>query len=203
MSKAIDLKNVTKFDGTNFQLWKFQIKTILMANGLMNVTNGMLPKPEPAAADYATWNTRNAKAICILSSAVEYSQLEYLVTCETAAEMWVKLSSIHEQKNAANKLTLMTRFHEYKMASNDSVAQHVAKIENMARQLKDVCEELSEVMIMAKILGTLPQKFTPLITAWDSVSEINRTRDSLIERLLVEEGRLVNFEEATNALAAV
>jgi len=89
------------------------------------------------------------------------------------------------------------------MTPSDSVAQHIAKIENMARQLKDVGEELSKVMIMAKILGTLPQKFGPLITAWDSVSEANQTRDNLIERLLTEENRLTNFEEATSALATV
>jgi len=115
--------------------------------------------------------------------------------------MWTKLSSIHEQKSAANKLTLMTKFHEYKMSSNDSVAQYVTKVENMARQLKDVGEELSHVMIMAKILGTLPQRFGPLITAWDSVSENNQTLNNLIERLLTEENRLNNLEEATNALA--
>ena len=86
MSETIDLKNVTKFDGTNFQLWKFQIKTILTASGLMNVTNETLPKSESIAVDYATWNTRNTKAMCILSSAVEYSQLEYIVTCEATAE---------------------------------------------------------------------------------------------------------------------
>jgi len=114
---------------------------------------------------------------------------------------WTKLSSIYEHKSA-NKLTLMTKFHEYKMASNDLVAQYVAKIKNMARQLKDIGEELSEVMIMVKIFGTLPQKFNSLFTAWDSVSETNRTRDNLIE-LLIEEGRLANFEEATNALIAV
>jgi len=89
------------------------------------------------------------------------------------------------------------------MTPSDSVAQHIAKIENMARQLKDVSEELSEVMIMAKILGTLPQKFGPLITAWDSVSEANQIRDNLIEHLLTEENRLINFEEATSALATV
>jgi len=52
----------------------------------MNVTNETLPKPESTAVDYATWNTRNTKTMCILSSAVEYSQLEYIVTCETTAE---------------------------------------------------------------------------------------------------------------------
>jgi len=62
----------------------------------------------------------------------------------------------------------MTKFHEYKMASNDLVAQYVAKIKNMARQLKDIGEELSEVMIMVKIFGTLPQKFNSLFTAWEA-----------------------------------
>lgn len=72
----------------------------------------------------------------------------------------------------------------------------------MARQLKDVGEELSEVMIMAKILGILPQKFSPLITAWDSVSQANQI-NNLIKRLLTKEKRLSNFTEATTALAAV
>jgi len=65
-------------------------------------------------------------------------------------------ADLHPRTKAANKLTLMTKFHEYKMVSNDSVAQHVTKIENMVRQLKDDGEELSEVMI---ILGTLSQRF--------------------------------------------
>jgi len=51
-------------------------------------------------------------------------------------------------------------------------------------------------MIMAKILGTLQQKFSSLITAWDSVSEASQIQDNLIERLLTEENRLTNFEEA-------
>lgn len=97
----------------------------------------------------------------------------------------------------------MTKFHGYKMEVNDSVAQHIAKVENLARQLKDVGEDLSDVMIMAKILGTLPSKFNPLITAWDSVNEADRTKDYLTQRLITEENRLANLEEASNALNAV
>lgn len=134
---------------------------------------------------------------------MEYSQLEYLIACETAAKMWSKLSTIHEQKSASNKLTLMTKFHEYKMSPNDSVAQHVAKIEKKARQLKDVGEELSEVMIIAKILRTLPSKFNALVTAWDSVGEQDQKKEALIERLIKEENRLTVMDETTNALAAI
>lgn len=104
MTDIIDIKSVTKFDGTNFQLWKFQIKTFLTASGLMDIVDGSMPKPEIIAENHAAWNVKNAKAMCILSSAVEYPQLEYLITYDNAAEMWTKLSSIHEQKSTANKL---------------------------------------------------------------------------------------------------
>lgn len=58
----------------------------------------------------------------------------------------------------------MTKFHDYKIAAN-SVVQHVAKLENMARQLKNVSENVSNITLMAKILGTLPAKFSAFVTA--------------------------------------
>lgn len=75
----------------------------------------------------------NAKAMCIISIALEYSQLEYLITCNTAAEMWAKLSNTHEQKTASNKLLLMQNFYENRMDRNATISQHVAKVKNMAR----------------------------------------------------------------------
>lgn len=105
MSENIDLKNITKFDGSNFQLWKFQLRAVLVATGLLEITEGTIAKPEPTANTHAAWSTKNAKVMCIISSSMEYSQLEYLITCETAAEMWSKLSTIHEQKSASSKHT--------------------------------------------------------------------------------------------------
>lgn len=123
------------------------------------------PEDTESVSVKEAWNKKNAKAMYVLSSSMEYSQLEYLLTCDTAKAMCKKLCSIHEQKSETNKLLLMTRFHDYKMTTNDSLAQHIAKIENMARQLKDVGESVSDVTIMAKILGSLPSKFNVFVTA--------------------------------------
>jgi len=61
----------------------------------------------------------------IISSTMEASQIDYLLTCETAADMWNRLSVIHEQKSESSKLLLMSRFHGYRMESGDKVALHV------------------------------------------------------------------------------
>ncbi|XP_014222302.1 uncharacterized protein LOC106649396 [Trichogramma pretiosum] len=163
-------------------------------------------KPETTtaiAAAIKTLNKSNAEAMLILSSTMEYSQLEYLITCSTAAEMWSKLSAIHEQKTATNKLALITKFHEYRMGYNDSTAQHISKVENMASQLNDIGSPVADVMVMAKILGSLPPKYHLFISAWESAPEANQTLNNLRERLLREEGRLNNSEDVNRALASM
>lgn len=86
---------------------------------------------------------------------MEHAQLESLLTCRTAKDMWDKLSQIHEQTSASNKLLLMQKFIEYRMEVSDSMIQHVTKIQNLVRQLADVGEDLTEVTIIAKILESL------------------------------------------------
>lgn len=82
------------------------------------------------------------------------SVIEDLVTCTCRHEMWKKLSEIHVQKKCVKQAGLTTEFHEYTMSPGDTVAQHVAKLENMANQLKDIGEAVSDIMIMAKIIST-------------------------------------------------
>lgn len=83
----------------------------------------------------------------LISSSIENSQLDCVLMCTKAKKMWDKLNSIHEQKSATNKLMLMQKFHAYKMTASDSV-QHVTRIQNMARQLTDVGEIVSDVVTL-------------------------------------------------------
>lgn len=138
-----------------------------------------------------------------MSTALEYAQLEPLLVCESAKGMWDNLCRIHEQKSAANKLLLLQKFHEYRMASSDSVVQHIAKIRNLAAQIENVGEKVSELTVIAKILGSLSPKYSTLQTAWDSVDPERQTLSNLEERLIREEARLgTDNEDGTSALAA-
>lgn len=204
MSEDKSSKAVTKFDGTNFQLWKFQMVSLLVAQDIHDVVTGT--RPQPAAGTDASivkkWTTANGRAMYLISTAIDYSQLPYLATCTTAKQMWDKLSSIHEQKSATNKLLLLQKFHQYKMAANDSVVTHVAKIQNMAQQLSDLDETQSDSAIMAKVLGSLPSKYNSLVTAWDSVAPYLQNIQNLQERLIKEERKLSEDDNSESAFAA-
>lgn len=204
MAEELITKNVTKLVGNNYQTWKFQVTALLMANGVFDIVSGDRVMPGEEAENQNArkqWVKDNAKAMIIISTSIGESQLECLLTCTSAKQMWDQLSSIHEQKTASNKLVLTQRFHEHRMSTNDSVVQHIAKIRNMASTLRDLGENVSDISVMAKILGSLPAKYHALQTAWDSVPENNQTIDNLQERLIKEESRLMAEEDHVTALA--
>lgn len=66
MADPLNTKNVTKFDGANFTLWKFQMNAIFTAHGLKEIVDGT--KAEPAAADptRSEWIKDNAIAVFLL-----------------------------------------------------------------------------------------------------------------------------------------
>lgn len=198
MSDEITVRHVQKLDGTNFPSWKFQLSAVFIAAGVSDVVNGS--RVMPAAA---TWQKDNAKAMVLISTSVEMLQLESLITCKTAKEMWDALCLVHEQKFSSNKLFLMQKFHEYKMPVGDSIVQHVARLKNMGQQLKDVGEPVSNTTIMAQILASLASKYSAFQTVWDNVEEHRQTTENLTEKLIREEARFAGESDATEALVAV
>jgi len=193
---------VQKFSGKNFQLWKYQMEIIFRSEtGLFDVVNGSRSRPSNLE-DQTTWDNLNAKAMLLISSGMEYEQLQTVIS-QTAPEMWNRLKAIHEQRSTVNKLQLKQQFFNYKMTETDSVAQHLSKIDAMAQALNDINEPVSEVDKIAKALGSLPLKYNNFITAWDSYDESKQTYDNLTARLLKEEQRLTQGEETATAFASL
>lgn len=40
MSDDISVKNISKLGGSNYQVWKFQINSLLIANGVYDIVTG-------------------------------------------------------------------------------------------------------------------------------------------------------------------
>lgn len=197
--------HLQKFNGKNFQLWKYQLEIIFRAEaGMENLVNGKTACPAATdAAGRTAWDTLNAKAMLLISSGMELEQLQTVITCETAAAMWARLKAIHEQRSSVNKVALKQQFFSYNMSETDSIAQHISKVEELAQALAGVGEPVKDVDKMAKLLGGLPYKYNAFVTAWDSYDESKQTFDNLTARLLKEEQRLTQTEDMATAFAAV
>ena len=123
------------FDGSDFLLWKFQLINALEANGI---------------------ETLIEEGKSLITKSVSPDQLQHLVLCKTAEEMWNQLCFIHEEKSESNKLGMIRNFHRlHRMEFGESVLQFTTKIKNQARTLEYVGEKMSDLSIMVKILDGL------------------------------------------------
>uniref|UniRef100_A0A1Y1NHZ0 Retrovirus-related Pol polyprotein from transposon TNT 1-94 n=1 Tax=Photinus pyralis TaxID=7054 RepID=A0A1Y1NHZ0_PHOPY len=207
MDSKVDIGVINKFNGRNYQQWKFQIKCALRARGVFEVANGDCEKPsgaegEGTAKEVEAWNRKDAIAMCILTSAMELSQITLIENCGSAKDVISKMDTIYQQNTESNKMMHQEKFHRYKMDPADSIALHIAKVENLAKQVRNSGDTVSDIAIMTKILGSLPLKYRNVRQAWLSVDEKNQNIQNLTMRLLDEEASLTTMElENEQALA--
>lgn len=194
---------VNKFDGKNYNQWKFQIKCALIAKGVYDITTGKVTKPgQDKPKDLESWIKSDGYAMYLLTSAMDISQISLVENCSSSKEIMDKLDSIYLQKSETTKMMVHEKFHQYKMDMKDSIAQHISKVENLARDIKNTGETISDSAIMTKILSGLPSKYRGFRQAWLSMDEAKQNLNNLTARLLDEESNLCATEEAEVALTA-
>lgn len=212
----VEKVNIMSFDGKDFSGWKFQMQLLLKGHDLWKIVSGAEKKPAgpaPVAAlqegadqeaqdnhakevreakaaydlSIQKWETADNKASMYLTQALARNQISYVINSESSKEIWDKLCSIHEQKTTATVHQCHRDFFDYRMDAKDSMASHIAKVEGLARKLKDLGEGPSEKAIITQILTTLPSGYRGLMSAWDSTPEDQQTLEKLTARLLKEE----------------
>ncbi|CAL1672404.1 unnamed protein product [Lasius platythorax] len=98
---------------------------------------------------------------------------------------------------------LQQKWFKLTMQPSDDIAAHIARLEDVALRLKLMGEEISDSMIMTKILMTLPASYSHIISAWESAPTTERNLVNLTSRLTIEESRHSGHrEEESKALAS-
>ncbi|KAK9720589.1 hypothetical protein QE152_g21996 [Popillia japonica] len=120
MDAAQCLVTVNRLNNNNWNVWKFQIKVILMAKGLYDITTGN--EKEPAEVDLkASWKLKDAKAQEALVTRMEEGPLSHVMQCVNAAEMWAKLESIYDRKSDVSTHLLNEQFYNLKFENDDII----------------------------------------------------------------------------------
>ncbi|RWS02083.1 gag-pol polyprotein-like protein [Dinothrombium tinctorium] len=184
---TMDRIPLTKFNGSDFALWRFQLEVFLGGQELMDVLDDNDKVKVPTGEEKKAWEAKDRKVKAIIVAAVESNQLRHLLDCKTALEMYTRLKSLYGHKSATSVLMVQAQFHAYKMGPNDSMLDHIAAVTILARQLEDLGKKLTDSDIIAKILFSLPPKYRHILSAWDATPEKDRTLDELTARLLKEE----------------
>lgn len=191
-------------DEKDWVLWKFQVTILLKFHEAYSYATGEIKPPCVSAKEEekTKFEKGDIKAQRAIMTTIDREPLMHIVNCKTAAEMWEKLKSVFEKKSETSVHFLQQRFFSYEKEPNDNIAMYISKLQEIVQQLADQGENISEKMVITKILMSLPQLLNHFRSAWDATAEEKRTLNELCARLMIEESRTNSNEQLESALLA-
>ena len=193
-----DRSAVEKLKGPeNWPVWKFAMKHVLLAKGLWEFVDGTAKGPGRGATEGAnvSFKLRSEKAITTIVLGMESKYMYLITTCETAEEVWEKLSNHFESKSVANRLFLKKEYFRMKMVEGQSMESHLKRMKEAADQLSSVGAKLDEEDHVAVLLGSLSNNYSGLVTAIGVKGE--EVCLDVVQQLLVHEEMKQKGEKST------
>ena len=202
-----ELIKITKLKGAdNWGVWKFQLRVMFLSHDIFDIIEGRSLKPNAPAADATAavtaeyqkglkeWTKSDAIAQKYIVTSVEKVPMLHILNCLSAKAMWDKHHEIYENKSGTSVHMLQQKWFAYTKEAGNDIATHISKVEDLGYKLKSLGEQISDTMLITKILMTLPPKFNHFVSAWESTSENLRTVENLTSRLVMEEKRVCSQE---------
>lgn len=99
-----------------------------------------------------------------------------------------------QHKSETSVHFLQQKFFAFEKEPNESIAVFVSRLQELAQQLKDLQEPVSDKMLMKKILMSPSLKH--FHSAWPATEENKKTVNELVSRLMVEKTRATAFDSS-------
>ncbi|GFS67042.1 retrovirus-related Pol polyprotein from transposon TNT 1-94 [Trichonephila clavipes] len=143
----------------------------------------------------------------ILVGNMDDSNAELTSICDTANCVWEKLLSVYEQSYGQRLDRLMEKFFHNDKELEDGIVSHIAKLQRNFSELNDDLRRvakttLPDLLLMSRIMSTLPSEYFEFKSVWESVSIEERSVNKLTERLRLIEMRLPSKSANSKALVA-
>jgi len=178
------MSGIKKFDGTEFEVWSTLMEAVLTAKGISYVLEECKTESEASRARYDA-DSKQARALILISLSEDMVKL--VLACPTASEVWNRLKDCHSQRSESCKMLLYQEFYGAVMDPGTKISAYVAKVELIARKLRDVGVPMDDDTLISKIVSGLPAEYKHFMSTWMSTPTNERSYAKLLPRLLAEE----------------
>ena len=198
----IDISDVTKFNGSYFNIWKHRLTLIFKVEKLWPLVSGIQPLPmAPTAAELAAgalalpltgvgsinmWEDQDAIALTIITNCLEISIVSHIQSCTTSHLAWSGLISIFESQDIVTKMHLKDRLINLKMQDNANIIKHIHNFRAHLEQLQAAGSPLLDDEAVIMLMRSLPQNYQPFIRSLQR-QELGLTLQTLITDLIQKE----------------
>ncbi|RVW61281.1 Retrovirus-related Pol polyprotein from transposon TNT 1-94 [Vitis vinifera] len=152
--EAGNTSRIVKFDDTNFAYWRMQIEDYLYGRKL----HLPLLETKPKSMKAKEWALLDRQVLGIIRLTLSRSIAHNVVKENTTVDLMKALSGMYEKSFVNNKVHLMKKLFNLKMAENASVAQHLNEFNTITNQLSsveiDFDDEIRALIILASLTNS-------------------------------------------------
>lgn len=148
---------------------------VLAAKGLVTCITG-------ACQDQA----KNHQAATLLASALSQQNMQRVINCTTAKEIWEALEANFENKSSTEKTMLLEEFTSFKIRSLSEVSAKIGEIQALAAKLKSFSVKIDDDLIISILLKALPESMKTWSSTWRQVNAEKPSLNGLITGIMAE-----------------
>ncbi|XP_019438997.1 PREDICTED: uncharacterized protein LOC109344700 [Lupinus angustifolius] len=199
----------------NWDRWNTQMKVLFNFQEVNEVVENGLVVPGPESTEiqitmFKEAKKKDNKALFLLHQCVDDTHFEKIQNAITAKDAWDILTRSHYGGDKIKKVKLQTLRRQYEllqMEESDKVGDYFTKVITITNHMKGRGETVTDLMIIEKIMRSLPQKIDYIVVAIEeskdvSIMKIKELQSSLEAHEIRLMGRnpIKNSEQALKAI---
>jgi hypothetical protein len=159
--------DITKLEGAeNYWTWKPDAASLLLADGLWNTVDPLVPVPN-GAVQMRAWASENLKAHGILFLTLSQAVKDKINNAGIGINgclLWATLESYYTTADPATRSILMSQFHTITHDISQPADTFLQAVVTAERRLMAIAASLTTHMVQDKILSGLSSAYAPIIT---------------------------------------
>lgn len=190
-------------NASTYKLWKFQITAYMRSRGLTDNIEGKVPADTANADEKSKFDRNEGKAMNAIIQSIDTDNANLVLDCKSAKAMMDQIGSVYEKNSEIRAMILYEEYFTAKMRDDERVAAYISRVNQLASDIEQQKEKLTDNLKMARIIAGLTPIFNNYKTVWYNTTA-NRTLNELMSSLQLEEENLnrLEREEVTNSNAA-
>jgi hypothetical protein len=186
--------HVSKLEADNYYAWSYRMEMRLRKLGVWSIVNGQEPCPSGSPNNKVVkgWVARMELALNEIVSAVGDSQLVHTRVSMDPSVIWERLRSVHMSQGLGSIISMWQRFFQLKKLEGVSFQAHAADVREHADRLTGLGDPPSETLMVAVLLSSLPESYSPLIVSLDTHPD-HTNFDFVVQRCINEEARQLSY----------
>ncbi|KAI5635187.1 gag-polypeptide of LTR copia-type domain-containing protein [Phthorimaea operculella] len=215
---------IQKLDANNWTHWKYRIETLLRGLGMMDLVQGRSKRPvKPAVGSDAAavkamsefekadaeYTKAECTALLLLTNNISDETLDKVMRFSNPKDVWDELHRLYDGVDDNKLYEVCMEFFQCRHEPSCDIASHISKLKNLWHRMKqelskeDGSKELPEVLLICKILDTLPAEYFSFKSSWMLMDKKDRTIENITSQLCAHEKALANKEDAGPSEALV